>query len=192
MADPTPNTGTPPSMLDKEQLLALERPQPLCAECGKPIEELDKHPTRLRVAEDQPKRGDFCPECWEFIKNEAYDSYWLTKRQKKERRLPKLSRREKAVAARALFESLWERRDMEEVDADLYFLAHMLMKWGGLKWKREATDEKGREIIVFENPTTGDTIEIPTVHMDETLVDQIKERLESHLREHAPENEVLL
>lgn len=179
-------------MLEKEQLLALERPQSHCAECNRVIEDLEKHPTRLLIAEDQPKRGDYCPECWEFIKGESYDSYWMTRRPRREKRLPKLSRREKAVAARALFESLWEQRDREDVDADLYFLAHLLMKWGGLKWKRESSDESGGELIIFENPITGDTIEIKSVKMTEDYINQIKERLENFLREHAPENEILL
>lgn len=182
-----------PDKMNKEQILAIERPAPTCAECNRPIEDLDRHPTRLKIQlDDQTKRGDYCPECWEFIKSEAYDSYWVTKREKRERRLPKLSRREKAIAARALFESLWDQRDREDVDADLYMLAHLLMKWGGLKWKADTTDEEGREIIVFENPLSGDRIEIRSVPMADEQAEFIKQRLEGYLREHAPDNDVAL
>jgi len=179
-------------MLDKDQILAIERPQTHCAECNGLIEELDRHPTRLTLSEVEPKRRDYCPDCWQFIKNEAFDVYWMTRRLKKEKVIPKLSRREKAVAARALFESLWDQRDREDVEADLYFLAHLLMKWGGLKWKREEKDGDGHDIIVFENPSTGDSIEVRSVHLSEEALEQTKSRLENFLRDYAPENEVQL
>lgn len=177
-------------MLEKEQILSLERPKAHCAECGSALDELERHPTRLRLRENEAERADFCPDCWQFAKDEAYHSYWITKRIVKEKRAPKLSRREKAVAARALFESLWERRDDEQIDAHLYFLAHLLMRWRGLHWKRNEMTEDGREIVVFENPATGDPIELPTVDMTETAILEIKERIEKFLREYAPESEV--
>lgn len=179
-------------MLEKDQLLSIERPQTHCAECNTAIDGLDRHPTRLMVRAAEQKRLDYCPDCWEFIRNETYDVYWMTRRLKKEKAVPKLSRREKAVVARALFESLWERRDQENVDADLYFLAHLLMKWGGLRWKREETGADGQEVIVFENPATGDLIEVRSVRMSEEALEQTKERLENFLRDYAPDNEVQL
>lgn len=178
-------------MIDKEQILSIERPHAHCAECNAPIEDLDRHPTRLLIKDGGPQRGDYCPDCWQFIKNETYDSYWLTRREKKEKRAPKLSRREKAVAARALFESLWDQREREDVDAHLYFLAHLLLKWGGLKWKQDLKDEAGREIILFENPATGDTVEIRSVPMEQDQIEQVKQRIESFLHDYAPENEIL-
>jgi hypothetical protein len=178
--------------IDKEHILALERPQTHCAECNAPLSELDRHPTRLIVRGGEPRRADFCPDCWEFAKEEAYDSYWITRRVKKEKRAPRLSRREKAVAVRALFESLWEKREAEEVEAHIYFLAHLLLKWGGLKWKGTEVDAEGREIVVFENPITGDPIEIRSVDASEEAIAEIRDRIEAFLREYAPDDETLL
>lgn len=179
-------------MLDKETILTLERPQPACSECGAPLDEFEKHPTGLRVAQAEHKRRDFCPECWQFAKNDAFDSYWITKRVKKEKPTPKLSRREKAVATRALFEKLWDERDREDVDVHLYFLSHLLLRWGGLKWKASDSDEQGREVIVFENPVTGDTIEIRSVTASEAEILEVKDRIEAFLREYAPDEEAAI
>jgi hypothetical protein len=179
-------------MIGKEKLLTLERPQPVCAECGAALEALERNPTRLTVKEDEPRRADFCPDCWRFAKEEARQAYWQTKREKKEKRAPRLSRREKAVAVRALFEGLWEQRDREAVDAHLYFLAHLLLRWGGLKWVRNEADEGGREVIVFEHPTTGDVLEIPAVDAEEEAIAAIQTRIEDFLRDYAPEAEATL
>ena len=178
------------NMIDKEQLLSLERPRHHCVECNAALEELDRHPTRMRLAEATLQRADFCPDCWEFAKEEVYDSYWITRRVKKEKRAPKLSRREKAVAVRALFESLWDQRESESVDAHLYFLAHLLLRWGGLKWKRNEPGDDGRETIVFENPATGDPIEIRSVDTSEESIAEIKERIETFLRDYAQDADI--
>lgn len=179
-------------MIEKEQILTLERPKGQCAECGAPLQDLDRHPSRLRMRENDSERADFCPDCWQFAKDEAYDSYWVTRRVKKEKRAPKLSRREKAVAARALFESLWEQRENEEVDAHLYFLAHLLLRWGGLKWKRNEPAESGGEMLVFENPATNEEIEIRAVDTSEESIQAIKERIENFLREYSPEGKIAI
>lgn len=178
-------------MLGKDQLLTLERPQAVCAECGAQLGGMDRTPTRLRQADKEKgrplQRADFCPDCWEFAKDEARQAYWLTRREKKEKRAPKLSRREKAVAVRALFESLWETRDSGDVEAHVYFLAHLLLRWGGLKWLRNERAEDGGEVIVFENPTTGDTVEVPAVDAGEETIAAIRDRIEAFLRDYAPE-----
>lgn len=179
-------------MLDKESLLTIERPQPVCSECNAPLDDLERHPTGLRFAQEDHRRRDFCPDCWQFAKADAYDSYWITKRVKKEKAAPKLSRREKAVAARALFEKLWEEREREDVDVHLYFLSHLLLRWGGLRWKRSDTDAQGRELIVFENPVTGDLIEIRSVEASEQEILAVKERIEAFLRDYAPDEEAAI
>ena len=179
-------------MIQRDQLLSLQRPKSHCHECGVALDEFDRHPTRLRMLEDEPERADFCPDCWEFVKEEAYHSYWITRRVRREKRAVKLSRRERAVAARALFESLWEKREQEEIDAHLYFLAHLLLRWGGLKWVRNDVDSEGREIIVFENPATGDPIEIRSVDISQESISETKEHIEEFLRQYAPESEIPL
>lgn len=176
-------------MIEKEQILSLERPHLQCAECGVTLEEMVRHPSRLRLREGELIRSDFCPDCWEFAKGEAYESYWVTKRVKKEKVRPHLSRREKAVATRALFESLWDRRDQEDVEAHLYFLAHLLLRWGGLKWKCSEVERDGRETIIFENPATGDMLPIRAVDTTEESIGAIRDRIEEFLSNYAPEGE---
>lgn len=181
---------TKPHMLQREQFLSIERPHTRCDSCDVLIEGLDHHPSGLTMTEETTKRFDYCPDCWERIKAGAFDSYWLTRRIKKDKRQPKLTRREKAVAARALFESLWDQRDREDVEADLFFIAHLLLKWGGLKWKKNAATEDGREVVFFENPATGDSIEIKAVELSDEMIEAIKARIESFLHEYAPENDM--
>ena len=45
------------NMIDKEQLLSLERPRHHCVECNATLEELDRHPTRMRLAEATESLG---------------------------------------------------------------------------------------------------------------------------------------
>ena len=175
-------------MYEKDQLLSLDRPKTTCAECGVSLEEMDRNPTRLRFKEGELKRADFCPDCWEFCKNEAYESFWVTRRIKKDKTHRKLSRREKAVAARALFESLWERRDQEDVEVHLYFLSHLLLRWGGLKWVSSEKDDSGRETIIFENPTTGDPLEIHSTDAPEEQIAEIRDGIDKFLREFTAED----
>lgn len=179
-------------MLLKDQLLAIERPRARCSGCDASLDDFDRHPSRLRIKDETPERADFCPECWERMKADAYDSYWQSKRTKRRKEIPKLSRREKAIAVRALFESLWDQRDREDVDVHLYFLSHLLMKWGGLRWRRSVQDDEGRETVVFENPQSGDEIEIRSVSITEGSLDPVKTRVEDFLREYAPENTATL
>jgi hypothetical protein len=172
-------------MLDRDQLLSLDRPQPACSECGAALDEFDRHPTRLSLGDAGLRRADFCPECWEFAKTEAHDFFWLTRRERADKPAPRLSRRQKAVAARALFESLWERRDEEDVEGHLYFLAHLLLRWGGLRWVRAGGDEAGREIVVFENPATGDLLELRAVEASDDSIQQVRQNVEAFLAEYA-------
>jgi hypothetical protein len=65
----------------------------------------------------------------------------------------------------------------------------LLLRWGGLKWKASDVDDQGRELIVFENPVTGDAIEIRSVAASEAEILEVKERIEAFLREYAPDEE---
>lgn len=179
-------------MLEKDKYLTLERPKVACCECGSGLDEFSHHPSSLRMGESESRRLDFCPDCWEFAKSEVRDSYWVTRRAKKEKRARRLSRREKAVAVRALFESFWDQRESEDLDAHLYFLSHLLLRWGGLKFVRTEEDAEGRELLVFENPATGDPIEIRNVDAMEDSILEIKEKIEKFLIEYAPEEESVL
>lgn len=176
--------------MDKETLLSIGRPQKTCANCNAPIDSVDRHPSTLKEEkEKRVERQDFCPECWDHIKNEAYDSFWITRRQPREKKVRKLNRRERSVALRALFESLWDKREEEELAAHLFFLSHLLMKWGGLKWLHNAQDLDGREVVVFEDPTSGDRIDVTDVPVDDESIALIKLEIEEFLKQYAAEDE---
>ena len=158
--------------------------------CDAPIHEIDRHPSILKADAGGMERFDFCPECWRQIKDDAYESYWLTRRDQKPKKIRRLTRRERACALRALFESLWEKRESDEdVGPHIFFLSHLLMKWGGLKWVRNQTDAQGGEIVVFEDPASGDSIEVATVAVDDQRAAAMKEEVEAFLKEFAGEEE---
>jgi hypothetical protein len=173
--------------MDKEVLLSISRPQKLCMNCNAPLDTIARHPSVLRLAAHAAERADYCPECWQLLKDEAYDSFWITRRVPRER--PRLNRRQRSAALRALFESLWERREEENVGPHLYLLAHLLMKWGGLRWKENQTDTQGREVVVFEDPASGDRIEVTSASADEERMAAIQREIEDFLREYAPETQ---
>jgi hypothetical protein len=175
--------------MDKELLISISRPQKLCMNCNGPLEAIERHPSILKTVNKKGiERYDYCPDCWRQMKDEAYESFWITKRVIK-RKVRKLSRRERSTALRALFESLWERREAEEVGPHLFFLAHLLLKWGGLRWKENRQGEGGREIVVFEDPATGDQLEVPAVEVEETRMSAIRGEVEEFLKQYASDDE---
>jgi hypothetical protein len=180
--------------MDKESLLSIGRPQKLCLNCNNQIDMIERHPSTLRHDRDEGvyERQDYCPDCWDYIKNDLYESFWITKRDLNRRKIPKLSRRERSTAIRALFESVWDRRESEDVDGHLFFLAHLLMKWGGLKWKRNHTDEQGQEFITFEDRASGDMLEIRSVEVLDERILAIREEIKRFLQNSPPDSELVL
>jgi hypothetical protein len=175
--------------VEKEHLLSIGRPQKLCKNCNSLIEEIERHPSILKTSGQGFERWDYCPECWGEIKDETYESFWITRRDVGNKKVRRLSRRERSCALRALFESLWERRETEEVGPHAFVLAHLLMKWGGLKWVEDIQDIQGGEIVVFEDPTTGDRIRIESVEIDDARALAIKEEVEAFLKQYAGDEE---
>jgi hypothetical protein len=176
--------------MDKETLLTISRPNKTCLNCGEALDVIERHPSMLRADEARRlERLDFCPDCWQHMKDEVYESFWITRREQKNRAIPRLSKRERATALRVLFESLWDRRGEEDMAAHLYFLSHLLMKWGGLKWRENATDIQGGEVIVFEDPASGDMLEINAVQLDDERLLAIKDEVENFLRQYAAEGQ---
>jgi hypothetical protein len=179
--------------MDKEILLTIPRPGKECGNCGAEIESLERHPSVIRLVRSQmAERLDYCPACWEHLKREAWDSFWITRRPPKEQKVPHLTRRERAVALRALFESLWERRAEGDYGPHLYLLAHLLMKWGGLKWRENRSETGGAELVVFEDPASGDRLELAAMEIDDARLAAIKAEIEDFLRRYSPEEEVAL
>lgn len=175
--------------MEKEALLTIGRPQRLCVNCNAALADIARHPSALRHAGKLKfERLDYCPECWQHIKDEAYESFWITHREVKERRAPKLNRRQRSLALRALFETLWDKRDGEDLGPQLYLLAHMLMKWGGLKWKESRQDAAGRELVVFEDIGTGEEVAVPSVEMSDEALAAATAQIDEYMKQYEPED----
>lgn len=180
--------------MDKETLLSIGRPQRQCLNCAAPIDAIERHPSVLRGARaGKVERADYCPVCWEAIKDDTYRSFWITRREVKERGVPRMTRRQRAVALRALFESLWEKREDEgqDVSPHLFVLSHLLMKWGGLKYRENRYEADGREVIVFEDPGSGDALDIPSVDLADEQLLEIKNQIEDFLRDFVQEDHAI-
>ncbi len=172
--------------MDKEALMAISRPQKLCMNCNAAIDTIERHPSVLRTTAKQIERSDYCPDCWQQLKDDVYDSFWITKREHR-MHVPRMTRRQRSAALRALFESLWERREEENVGPHLYFLSHLLMKWGGLRWRENLLDVTGREVVVFEDPASGERIEVPTAPADDERMEAIQREIDDFLKDYAPD-----
>ena len=180
--------------MDKESLLSIGRPRKICLNCNNPIDVIERHPSILRHNPEGGgfERQDYCPDCWEHLKDDIYESFWITKRDPLSRKIPKMTRRERSTAIRVLFESVWDRRESGDMDEHLFFLAHLLMKWGGLKWRKNRTNENGQEYVVFEDPTSGDVIEIKSIEVQDERILSIRSEIERFLQEFSPESEAVL
>ena len=175
--------------MDKEKLLTIGRPQRLCMNCNERIDAVERHPSAVKLGREQIERYDYCPQCWEHIKGEVFDSFWLTRREPRQKRMPKLTRRQRNAAMRALFESLRERCENEDVGPHLFLLSHLLMKWGGLKWRENRPTVDGGEVVVFEDPASGELYEVPSVEIDDESLALIKLEIEELLKQFASDEE---
>ncbi|MFH0795192.1 MAG: hypothetical protein V2A74_14305 [bacterium] len=178
-------------MVDKEQYLNLGRPEKNCLLCGASLLEVEKHPSVLSVGEAEAlMRRDYCQRCWEQLREE-YFSFWITRREKPKQRV-KISKKERNDALLRLFLSLYDDRANNDHLDRLYFLAHLLMKFGVLKWKSHIALNNGAPALLFEQPQTGLDFEIPQVEVSDERLSAIKGELEAYLSErHNLENPAL-
>lgn len=160
---------------------AIRKPGAACARCGAPLEEHNKHPSRLvakpheEPEETGAERQDFCPKCQAEARAGEYHSVWLAKRPAPPP--PPKSETRKAQSQR-LRDEFYRLSDLPEpTDNDLdsiYLLAHMLMKIGGFRW-RETDDDAG--VIVFEDTTTKQRTAVQSVPLDGDRLAAAQERL---------------
>lgn len=172
--------------MEKEQYLKISRPQNVCVSCGVPIADAGKHPSAIASPEekaesDDPVRRDFCPQCWESIRDKDYFSFWLARREKpKPRKIE--GRKQRNATLLSYFDYLYEKKDPEYAQ-HLFFLAHMLMKFSVLRWVRTlppASPEEA-ERIVFKNTVTDDLLEIENVVLEDERVATIKKEIDEFL-----------
>lgn len=178
--------------MEKEQYLKIGRPQNSCVLCGTTIAVAGKHasvllspgeepPPQQTAGEEGPQRQDYCPACWEKARQKNYFSFWIARREPPKPRKLK-SRKERNAALLAYFDLLLQKNDPAYAQ-HLYFLAHLLMKFSVLKWVRSerATEQGGRERIVFRNTATDDLVTIDSVPLEDEAVARIKKEIDDYI-----------
>ncbi|MBN1867513.1 hypothetical protein JW916_09500 [Candidatus Sumerlaeota bacterium] len=131
------------------------------------------------------ERRDYCPKCWDEMKEAAYFSFWVGRRTADDLPPRKLNRAERNVALAALFDSLSER-DPDEGDfrPHLFFLAHLLMKYRIFKWRPAATDpETGETTLRFVRADSDEEVSVAEVEMPDDLIARIKQEVEAYLEQ---------
>lgn len=180
------------AIAEKELYLKIGRPQNACVQCGATISHAGKHPSALldpdgpntAPRQDVTLRRDYCQQCWQQLGHEPYLGYWLARREPPKVRAIK-TRKERNAALLSYFELLRQQQDTtsEERAQSLFFLAHLLMKYGVLKWVRsDAPAQQGApEIIVFRNPAADEMVEIESVELDDQRIAEIKREVDEFL-----------
>ena len=178
--------------MEKDQYLNVSRPNKVCLLCGRSLKEVQKHPSILTKWENEAIRKDFCPECWEKMKDRDYFSYWVTKRitSAPKRQLTKKERNDLLLR---LFESLYRQQEKQN-SYSLFFLAHLLMRYKIFHWKgsRNLPEDLDagtpeRTLLIFENRYTGEEIEITDQELDGEKILNTRTEIDEYLTTNLPE-----
>jgi hypothetical protein len=178
------------ALTDKELYLRIGRPQNTCMQCGATIAVAGKHPSALldpdgpdtAPREDTPLRRDYCTECWQNLGEGHYVGYWMARREAPKPRKIR-TRKERNAALLSYFEMLRNRESLEGEDQaqNLYFLAHLLMKYGVFKWVKSTMGESGAEQIFFRNTTNDEVVEIQPVELEDARIAEMKREIDAYL-----------
>ena len=168
--------------------LKIGRPHNTCVRCGVTIADTGRHPSviiapggSVSEEEDAAIRQDYCPACWEQMRNQDYIGFWLAKRE-----TPKVqrqqTRKERNAALLSYFDFLYQKGDPEFAQ-HIFFVSHLLMKYGVLKWVRTepAAAPDAREQIVFRNTVTDDFVTVESVVLEEDRLASIKTEIDEYL-----------
>jgi len=166
------------------------------------------------------ERKDYCNDCWQKIQDKNYYLFWIKKRIKI-RKDKKISKKERNQIILSYFnhltirnEELNQKKELEasniqnadEVNIQsyqesatqsidyryhLYFIAHLLMKYGVFTWKKDIRDEKGNVTIIFENRYTDEEVIIEETQSPVEVIKIIKEDLQTYLKENQIELEII-
>lgn len=167
-----------------ESYLQFRRPDRECLLCGTLLAQEGKHPSILKLSQkEEAIRQDFCARCWENLEKRDYFSYWLTKRiqegpSAEERRLARSERNE---ALWALFNALYAQKN-PDLDAQLFLLAHLLMKYRVIHFT--GTNEDG-ELLFLHKPTQ-ESYTIQDLPLEEISFTDVKSAIDERLQEYAP------
>lgn len=167
-----------------ESYLQFKRPERECLLCGRLLTDVRRHPSILKLSEkEEAIRQDFCVECWQKMEHREYFSFWVTRRiqegQTAEQR--KLAKAERNEALWALFNALYSRQN-EELAAQLFLLAHLLMKYRVLTYVGPA--ETGE--LQFSHGPTQETYRIPDMPLDSVSFIDIKKQVDEQVHQYAP------
>lgn len=161
--------------MDREAYLQIHRPANECVLCGASLLESGRHPSAIDDKDEgEPERRDFCQECWGKRDDHKYFCQWLVKRTRPEpnRRLAKAERND--VLWR-LFSALAGRQE-PQTEAHVFLLAHLLMKYGILKWRANRREPDGANWILFEHPQTNEEFKVRERSLgDEALIQTLQE-----------------
>ncbi len=176
--NPSPNPG------DRSAYLRVGRAGNACLLCNKPLNVDGRHPSILEVKDAQEAiRKDFCPECWPRLADQGYFSFWVTRRvaapSAQERRLARAERNE---ALWRLFAALYASEESPALAAQLFFLAHLLMRYKVLAFQGLTSDG----LLEFQHPRLGETFRIADVPLEEVDFAAIQRDIEQQALSHAP------
>lgn len=170
---------------DRDLYLRFARPSNHCLLCQAPLNVEGSHATYLEVADrEQAIRKDFCPDCWRQKEEQSYFSFWLTKRvNQPSARERRLARGERNEALWRLFTAL-HSSEGEDLAAQLFLLAHLLMKYKVLNF---VGSRDGK--LEFVHPKLGETFLIEDLPLDSADFVGIHQQLDEQMHDFAPDPE---
>lgn len=197
----------------KTETLKIESASNYCLSCNKLLTEEDHHPSILKEEESKEtgyERKDYCSNCWKKIQDKNYYLFWIKKRIKikKDKTISKKERnqiilsyfnylqsKDKEIILKD--EAIPQEQDIESVNQTidykyhLYFISHLLMKYGVFKWKKDIKDEEGSINIIFENRYTDEEVIIKDAQPSVETITMIKQDLQTFLKENQIDIEII-
>lgn len=181
------------AVAEKDYYLKMGRPHNTCEACSIAITQAGKHPSVLRPAAapvkgqqdpDAPRREDYCTACWQELAERDFVGFWVTRREApKVRKLE--TRKERNAALVAWFEHLRSQKPDDETRQSIFFLGHLLMKYGVFKWLRTDVADDGSETVIFRQQGSEDEVEVPVVDFTDERSVEIKRELDEFLLQYA-------
>lgn len=197
------------AVLEKDLYLKIGRPTNACIVCGVEITHAGKHPSVLRSPEAAatpaapddapaeataspsqepektgPQREDYCQECWQKATGRDFLGYWMARRDPPKTRKIE-SKKERNAGVLAWFDLLRTRPPEHANLQSQYFLAHLLMKYGVLKWVKTELRDDGQEVIYFRQTGQEEEIAVAAVELDDATSGEIKKKLDEFLLQFA-------
>ncbi len=147
----------------------INRPGETCLMCGKKLQNTSKHRSALTSDEEEQVllRHDYCPECWEKVKNNEFFSHWLVRREIDSSENKREQRKTRKERAAKLFDDILESDSPDRMPR-LFILAHLLLRFKVLNWAGYDFDtETGERFLVFEKVSNREKVRIPSIKLSE-------------------------